>query len=102
MVGEARIPTLLRDAKTWRALDAHRVVFERVALGAPLAEVLALLAALSETVSPDVLCSVLLLDAARGTLHHGAAPSLPAFYSQAIDGLGIGVGVGSCGTAAAT
>jgi GAF domain-containing protein len=96
------MPVLHHDAKPWRALEAHRVVFERVALGAPLAEVLELLAALSETVTPDVLCSVLLLDSAHGTLHHGAAPSLPAFYSQAIDGLAIGVGVGSCGTAAAT
>jgi GAF domain-containing protein len=95
-------PLLLRDAKAWRALEAHRLVFERVALGAPLVEVLDLLTTLSETVMPDVLCTVLLLDAATGTLHHGAAPSLPAFYAEAIDGLAIGDGIGSCGTAAAT
>jgi GAF domain-containing protein len=98
----AHAPVLLRDAKSWRALEAHRIVFERVALGAPLVEVLDLLATLSEKVSPDVLCSVLLLDAATRTLHHGAAPSLPRFYSEAIDGLVIGVGIGSCGTAAAS
>lgn len=31
---------------------------------------------------------------------HGAAPSLPEAYNQAIDGITIGMGVGSCGTAA--
>ncbi|MDQ6963081.1 MAG: response regulator [Mariprofundaceae bacterium] len=33
-------------------------------------------------------------------LHHGAAPSLPDEYCQAIDGVKIGPNVGSCGTAA--
>jgi GAF domain-containing protein len=33
-------------------------------------------------------------------LRHGAAPNLPDFYNQAIDGVAIGEGVGSCGTAA--
>jgi two-component system cell cycle sensor histidine kinase/response regulator CckA len=47
-----------------------------------------------------LLCSVLVLDADRTTLRHGAAPSLPKEYSQAIDGLKIGANAGSCGTAA--
>jgi PAS domain S-box-containing protein len=46
------------------------------------------------------LCSVLLLDADGTTLRHGASPSLPKEYSQAIDGVQIGPFVGSCGTAA--
>ena len=33
-------------------------------------------------------------------LRHGAAPSLPAAYNDAIDGIAIGEGIGSCGTAA--
>ena len=33
-------------------------------------------------------------------LRHGAAPSLPPSYCEAIDGLAIGPNVGSCGTAA--
>lgn len=33
-------------------------------------------------------------------LRHGAAPSLPDFYNEAVDGLEIGPNVGSCGTAA--
>ncbi|MEZ5291994.1 MAG: PAS domain S-box protein [Vicinamibacterales bacterium] len=48
---------------------------------------------------PDTLCSVLLLDE-EGRLRTGAAPSLPAAYSAAIDGVRPGPSVGSCGTAA--
>jgi signal transduction histidine kinase len=47
-------------------------------------------------------CSVLLLDRDGITLRHGAAPTLPQQYCDAIDGLHIGPGVGSCGTAAYT
>ena len=35
-------------------------------------------------------------------LLYGAAPSLPEFYNEAINGAEIGFGVGSCGTAAFT
>ena len=51
---------------------------------------------------PGLLCSVLLLDESGTRLRHGAAPSLPDFYNQAVDGLVIGEGIGSCGTAAFT
>jgi GAF domain-containing protein len=50
--------------------------------------------------APDALCSILLLDQAGQRLTHGAAPSLPADYNAAIDGLAIGVDAGSCGRAA--
>ncbi len=49
---------------------------------------------------PGALCSVLLLDRDEVHLRHGGAPSLPAAYCQAIDGVAIGPKVGSCGTAA--
>ncbi|MDQ1672041.1 MAG: hypothetical protein QOC98_603, partial [Frankiaceae bacterium] len=47
-----------------------------------------------------MLCSVLLVDADGGRLRSGAAPSLPDWYDQAIDGMEIGPSAGSCGTAA--
>ncbi len=53
-----------------------------------------------ETLGEGMRCSILTLDAERGTLHKAAAPSLPDFYSDAIEGMRIGDGVGSCGTAA--
>ena len=49
----------------------------------------------------DSLCSVLLLGS-DGRLGQGVAPHLPDFYNAAINGLAIGPGVGSCGTAAFT
>jgi GAF domain-containing protein len=54
-----------------------------------------------ENLSPHgVLVSILLADPDGAHLLHGAAPSLPDFYNQAIDGIATGEGVGSCGTAA--
>ncbi len=53
-----------------------------------------------EALHPDMICSILLVGNNGKTLHTGAAPSLPNFYNQAIDGLEIGDNVGSCGTAA--
>jgi GAF domain-containing protein len=48
----------------------------------------------------EIKTSILLLDSARKHLMHGAAPSLPKAYCDAIDGIAIGPSVGSCGTAA--
>ncbi|MFW8590428.1 EAL domain-containing protein [Glaciecola sp. 2405UD65-10] len=45
-------------------------------------------------------CSILLLDGTTLTL--GAGPSLPDFYNDAINGVEIGIGQGSCGTTAFT
>ncbi len=53
-----------------------------------------------EELGEGMLCSILRLDAEKGTLHRLAAPSLPAEYNQAIEGMSIGDGVGSCGTSA--
>jgi C4-dicarboxylate-specific signal transduction histidine kinase len=44
-------------------------------------------------------CTVLLLDDDGISVRHGAAPSLPPGYVQAINGLMIGPNAGSCGTA---
>ena len=48
----------------------------------------------------DMQTSILLLDNERKCLLHGAAPSLPTAYCEAIDGIAVGPSVGSCGTAA--
>jgi PAS domain S-box-containing protein len=82
-------------------LAAERSILELIAADAPLHSVLEAVARESEQQSWDgMLCSILLLDAAGRHLRHGAAPSLPDEYIAAIDGIAIGPGVGSCGTAA--
>ena len=48
----------------------------------------------------ELLTSILLIDDSGQHLVHGAAPSLPDAYCEAIDGIEIGPEVGSCGTAA--
>jgi len=75
-------------------------VLERLAAGAPLEEVLETLATATESVQPNMLCTVLLLDETGRRLRCGAAPSLPRFYCEALDGIEIGPGIGSCGAAA--
>ncbi|MFJ9847548.1 SpoIIE family protein phosphatase [Kitasatospora sp. NPDC101155] len=78
----------------------QRVLLERIARDAPLAEILDGMARAIEELSPDMIVSVLLLDPDGRHLRHGTAPSLPDFYNDAVDGIAIGDGVGSCGTAA--
>jgi serine phosphatase RsbU (regulator of sigma subunit) len=79
----------------------HRALLEQIARQAPLEQVLEGMARAIEDLAPEeVLVSVLLADDDGQHLRHGAAPSLPDFYNQAIDGIATGEGVGSCGTAA--
>ncbi|GIF37199.1 GAF domain-containing protein [Actinoplanes xinjiangensis] len=79
----------------------HRALLEQIARQAPLSEVLDGMARSIENLAPrEVLVSVLLADPDGRHLRHGAAPSLPDFYNEAIDGIATGDGVGSCGTAA--
>jgi PAS domain S-box-containing protein len=81
-------------------LSAERRILEMVATGRPLQETLNSLCRMVEQLTPGTLCSILLLDETGQYLFHGVAPSLPEEYVQAINGVAIGPGVGSCGTAA--
>ncbi|MGA5305568.1 GAF domain-containing protein [Nucisporomicrobium flavum] len=84
-----------------RLMAGQRAVLEQIARQAPLAEVLDGMARCIENLAPEeILVSVLLADPDGLHLRHGAAPSLPGFYNEAIDGIATGEGVGSCGTAA--
>ncbi|MGW9043119.1 SpoIIE family protein phosphatase [Streptomyces lydicus] len=78
----------------------QRVLLEQIARDAPLREILTGMARAIEELAPGLLVSVLLLDPDGKHLRHGTGPSLPAFYNDFIDGIAIGPGVGSCGTAA--
>ncbi|PVE23328.1 hypothetical protein DC522_16460 [Microvirga sp. KLBC 81] len=79
----------------------HARVLEMIAAGRPLQDILEALCHLAEEQIPGTRCSILLLDRERQVLCLGAAPSLPAAYNTAINGLIVRSGVGSCGTAAA-
>ncbi|HEY3320465.1 MAG TPA: PAS domain S-box protein [Planctomycetota bacterium] len=91
----------ITDRKQTEALlNGQRRVLELVATRAPLRDSLAALVQLIEAHASGMLGSILLLDEDGVHLRHGAAPSLPLEYTNAIDGAAIGPNAGSCGTAA--
>jgi two-component system cell cycle sensor histidine kinase/response regulator CckA len=80
---------------------AQLTVLERVAAGAPTAEVLDAIVRIIEGQRPGLIASILRFDAAAGCLRAGAAPHLPPEYSRLLDGAPVGPDAGSCGAAAA-
>jgi PAS domain S-box-containing protein len=74
-------------------------ILEQLAQRASLETILTSIALLIEEVLDETQASVLLVSDDGQRLVNGAAPSLPAAYNEAVDGLAIGEGVGSCGTA---
>jgi diguanylate cyclase (GGDEF)-like protein/PAS domain S-box-containing protein len=85
-----------------RQAQSERALLEMLVSQVPLADIMHSFLSDFESTFPGVHCSVLLLDDDGMHLHHCAAPSLPPAYCQALDGSAIGMGVGSCGTAAFT
>jgi PAS domain S-box-containing protein len=80
---------------------AQASLLEAAMQDVPLTDILDDLVRMVENLSSTgVLASVLLMDDDGKTLRRGAAPSLPAAYNEAINGIEIGRAVGSCGTAA--
>jgi diguanylate cyclase (GGDEF)-like protein/PAS domain S-box-containing protein len=92
--------TAAQQAEARLALE--NAMLSQISAGLPLAASLGAIVEAIERASPVMRCSVLVLDAEGKRLYTGAAPSLPAAYCTAIDGLEIGPQVGSCGVAAYT
>jgi PAS domain S-box-containing protein len=81
-------------------LAGENRLLEMITKGDARAVILEAICRLVEELSNGSMSSILLLDPKDNQLRHGAAPSLPAAYVEAINGLAIGPVVGSCGTAA--
>lgn len=90
--------SVLSGDEVTAVLDHQTAVMEDLTAGAVLSTVLDSVVRALEDLMPGTRCSILLLDDG-GALRHGAAPTLPAEYSAAIDGLEPGPSAGSCGTA---
>jgi signal transduction histidine kinase/CheY-like chemotaxis protein len=75
-------------------------ILDSIVKGKSLPDILELIVKSVEEEDPTSICSILLLDEEGKHLHTGAAPNLPDFYNQAVDGIEIGEHVGSCGAAA--
>lgn len=84
-----------------RLLASQRDVMAMIARGEPLADTLAEIVTAYERLSDrGGRASILHTSADGRRLKHGAAPSMPALYNEAVNGLEIGPSAGSCGTAA--
>jgi PAS domain S-box-containing protein len=81
-------------------LAGEKRLLEMIARGDSRALILEGVCLLVEELASGSLSSILLMDPSANCLRHGAAPSLPKTYTEAIDGAVIGPSVGSCGTAA--
>ena len=86
--------------RTEMLLAGEKHLLEMIARGDSRALILDALCQLVEERVNGSLSSILLLDPNAGRLRHGAAPSLPIKYTEAVDGIVIGPSAGSCGTAA--
>lgn len=80
-------------------LAGENRLLEMVARGAPLTEILAAHCQLIEELTPGSLCGILLYDRANNRVEHGAAPSLPKAYNDAIHHRTVTREAGPCGTA---
>jgi len=81
-------------------LAGENRLLEMIARGDSRALILDAICRLVEELTSGSLSSVLLVDPTANRLRHGAAPSLPSPYTEAVDGVVIGPSAGSCGTAA--
>lgn len=83
--------------------NARNAVLEKLLKGDPLKIIFRHIVNFIEQEQTGALCSVLLANAQGTHLNSGfSSSSIPDYYNEAIDGIEIGDGVGSCGTAAFT
>ncbi len=91
---------VMEDTTETRQVQAlQRDVLEAVAHERPLTEIMDIICRRVEAIFPEVVSSILAVDAG-GRLRPLAAPSLPPAFAAIVDGAPIGPMVGSCGTAA--
>lgn len=96
--------TLVRDIsgrKQHEAKEKIRLqIFEQLAQGTGLPEVLDLVGQYVEQINPNLLTSIMLVDEPGQHLLSTSAPNLPQAYIATVHDIAIGEGGGSCGTAA--
>jgi signal transduction histidine kinase/CheY-like chemotaxis protein len=81
-------------------LETRLNILEEMANACDLDNVLRHIVTMVEQECPGSICSLLLIDDDGRKLRHRLAPGLSDTYNTAVDGLRIGPGMGSCGTAA--
>ncbi len=90
----------ISDYKKYARIYAdHKVLLQHIATGADIKTILEEIIKSVEAQNSSMFCSILLLDETKTKLLSGAAPSLPDFYNEKLNGMEIGEKVGSCGAA---
>ena len=99
--GKAKyIVALLADITESRQLwSLQQLIMTALADEIPITEIADQLCRRVEEIAPDVVSSLLHIDA-EGLIHPLGGPSLPDDYSRSLDGVAIGPEIGSCGSAA--
>ena len=87
-------------ARTQRHLRAQQRVQTLIARDQPLTDTLKAICRMVEAQAPGSLCSIMLCGDDRETLESVYSVSLPQRYCEAVRGIGVGPGAGSCGHAA--
>ena len=91
---------LLTDIGETRQLRSlQQLILNALADEIPITEIADRLCRRVEEIAPDVVSSLLHIDAG-GLIHPLGGPSLPEDYSRALDGVAIGPDIGCCGSAA--
>ena len=91
---------LLTDiTETKQLWSLQQLIMNALADEIPIADIADQLCRRVEQIAPDVVSSLLHIDAG-GLIHPLGGPSLPEDYSRALDGVAIGPDIGSCGSAA--
>src|SRR6056297_91157 len=80
--------------------DHIRKILERIVAHKPLKNIGNEIVKTLELSIAESMASILVFDTKSETLHKLVAPNLPKPFSNAIEGTGIGVNIGSCGTTA--
>lgn len=83
-------------------LAGEKVLLEMVASGSSLKHVLTSICRFVEYTAAGCKCGIYLIDWNGPTFHTGAAPSLPASFNDALEGLSVSAFAGPCGLAALT
>jgi len=89
--------TDITETKQLRSLQ--QLIMNALADEIPITDIADRLCRRVEEIAPDVVSSLLHIDAA-GLVHPLGGPSLPNDYSRALEGVPIGPNIGSCGAAA--
>lgn len=102
--GESKIKITRRNitefTQYFSLYNSHIYLLELIAQGKPLEYILNEIIKSVEDRNPNMICSILLFNAKDNKLYKGAAPSLPDYYNEKLNGMIIGEKVGSCGAAA--